>query len=169
MRCQTRGVQENGGVFGHHGITLSGHDNLCTHFEIRQRFIHDITVEGGAGNVAASGSGIDLCFDHHKRAPYENVFTDIDLGAGTRMWHCGGGADLGRQCGARGTFWNIRARQPQQLPKDFGPPSLNLVGVQPKGKSLTEAAGRWCEAIQPDRLQPADIHLAQLKKRLGAK
>lgn len=167
LRCQTRGVKEAGGVFGHHGVTLSGHDNLCTHFEIRQRFIHDLTVEGGAGNVSAAGSGTDLCFDHHKRAPYDNVFTDIDLGAGTRMWKCGGGADLGRQCGAHGTFWNIRAKQPQKLPAGFGPPSLNLVAVQPSGPSLTEPAGRWLEAIAPDRLRPANLYQAQVRRRLG--
>jgi hypothetical protein len=169
LRCQMRDVKENKGVFGHHGVTLSGHDNLLTRFEIDQRYIHDLSVEGGAGNVFSSGSGSDLCFDHHKRAPYENVFTDIDLGAGTRMWKCGGGADLGRQSGARGTFWNIRAKQAQKYPNGFGPPSMNLVGVQTKDESLTEPNGRWFEAIPPKKIQPANLHQAQWMKRMGAK
>lgn len=169
LRCQLAGARETKGVFGHHGVTLSGHDNLCTHFEIRQRFVHDITVEGGAGNVSSSGSGTDLCFDHHKRAPYDNVFTDIDLGAGTRMWHCGGGADLGRHCGAHGTFWNIRASRPQPLPGTFGPPSLNLVAVQSNDQSLTDLNGRWFEAMAPGTLHPANLHQAQWLKRMDAR
>lgn len=163
----TLGVGENKGVFGHHGVYLSGHDNLFTRFEIRQRFIHDISVSKGAGNVISSGSGTDLCFDHHKRAPYDNVFTDIDLGMGSRMWRSGGGAALGRHCGANGTFWNIRARRGQQHPGGFGPPSLNLVGVETQEKSHTESAGRWFEVLPPDRLQPANLHLAQRMRRLG--
>lgn len=101
--------------------------------------------------MASAGSGTDLCFDHHKRAPYDNVFTDIDLGAGTRMWKSGGGADLGRQCGACGTFWNIRAKQPQKYPPGFGPPTLNLIAVQPGAKSLSETTGR---SLAPHAHQP---------------
>lgn len=167
--CRTDGVKEKGGVFGHHGITLSGHDNLCTRFTIRQRFIHDLSVEQGAGNVFSSGSGTDLCFDHHKRAPYENVFTDLDIGEGTRMWKCGGGSNLGRQSGARGTFWNIRAKQPQKLATEFGPPSMNYVAVETKEKSVTDPDGRWFEAIPPAEIQPANLHQAQWMKRMGAR
>lgn len=169
LRFITRNVKENNGEFGHHGVTLSGHDNLLTRFEIRQRFIHDISVERGAGNVASSGKGIDLCFDHHKRAPYENVFTDIDLGEGTRMWKSGGGADLGRHCAARGTFWNIRAKKNQKHPGNFGPPSMNLVAVQTEEESVTEENGRWMEAIPSEEIEPANIHEAQLTRRLKAK
>jgi hypothetical protein len=165
----SRLAKESGGVFGHHGVSLTGHDNLLTRFEIGQRFIHDITVSGGAGNVTSSGSGIDLCFDHHKRAPYDNVFTDLDLGEGTRMWKCGGGADLGRHCGAHGTFWNIRAKKPQQHPGGFGPPSLNLVAVNTKEKSVTDPTGRWLEAIPPKRIHPANLHEAQWRHRLDAR
>lgn len=167
--CHTDGVEENKGVFGHHGLSFYGHDNLLTHFEIRQRFIHDISVEGGAGNVISNGSGTDLCLDHHKRAPYENVFTNIDLGEGTRMWTSGGGENLGRNCGARGTFWNIRAKNPQKHPGGFGPPSINLVALKTQDPSLTDKDDLWFEAIDPERIEPADIHAAQLKRRLARK
>ncbi len=169
VRLQLVNVVENGGVFGHHGIGLTGNDNLLTRFEIRQRFVHDITVEQGAGNVACSGSGTDLSLDHHKRAPYDNVLTDIDLGAGTRMWKCGGGADLGQNCGAHGTFWNIRAAKGQRYPDDFGPASMNLVALETKEKSVTDPNGRWFEAIPPGKIEPANIYQAQLKKRLANK
>lgn len=160
---------ETADVFGHHGITLSGHDNLLTRFELRQRFIHDISFEGGAGNVASSGSGLDLCFDHHKRAPYDNVATDIDLGAGTRMWRSGGGANLGRHCAAHGTFWNIRAMRPQKHPGDFGPPTMNLVAVATNQPSVTRKDGIWMETLSPTQIRPANLHEAQLARRLSKK
>ncbi|MHC4167202.1 MAG: glycosyl hydrolase family 28-related protein, partial [Planctomycetota bacterium] len=82
---------------GHHGITIGGQDNLLDDFQFETRFMHDITVtSGSAGNVAASGSGVDICFDHHRYAPHANLFTDIDLGEGSRMFQSGGGAALGR-------------------------------------------------------------------------
>lgn len=169
IRLETHGVTEKDGLFGHHGITLSGHDNLCMRFEIHQKFVHDLSVEGGAGNVFSSGSGTDLCFDHHKRAPYENVFTDLDAGAGTRLWKCGGGANLGRQCGARGTFWNIRSKRPQSYPQGFGPASMNLVALETREKSVTETSGRWFEAIPPEKIDPPDLYQAQLKRRLDVR
>ncbi len=165
--CLTRDTKEHGGTFGHHGVSLTGHDNLLTRFDFRQRFIHDLTVSGGAGNVFSSGRAEDLAMDHHKRAPYDNVFTDIDAGKGTRLWKCGGGANLGRHCGARGTFWNIRAERGQRHPGDFGPASMNLVSVQPAGESVTDPEGRWFESTDPRKIEPGNIHAAQLEKRLG--
>ncbi len=84
---------------GHHGITLFFEDNLSEDFEFRTKFIHDLTVSGSAGNVFRRGRGVDVSFDHHKRAPHSNLFTNIDAGEGSRMHLCGGGAALGRHSG----------------------------------------------------------------------
>ncbi len=153
---------------GHHGVILGGTDNLFTDFNFNTRFIHDLGVSANhAGNVFSDGKGVDLNFDHHRRAPYENLFTNIDLGAGTRMWACGGGASLGKHCGARGTFWNIRAQRPQRYPPaSFGPPSMNLVGIHTDQPSATVPAGIWFEAIDPAQLLPQNLHRAQLSRRL---
>ncbi|MEI7730339.1 MAG: glycosyl hydrolase family 28-related protein [Verrucomicrobiota bacterium] len=159
---------DRAGYVGHHGIYLGDGDNLFTHFDYRQKFIHDISVSHGAGNVCSCGQGVDLCFDHHKRAPYENLFTDIDVGAGTRPWMCGGGADLGKHSGARETFWNLRAKKALVYPPSvFGPPSMNLVGVQSDQPSVTDKAGKWHENIQPAQLQPKNLYEAQLARRRG--
>jgi len=128
-------------------------------FDYRQKFIHDITVTRSAGNVIMEGRGVDLCFDHHKRAPYENLFTNIDAGLGSRLWKCGGGRALGRHCAARGTFWNIRTDRPQKYPSGFGPWSMNLVAL------TTEMDGRWFEAIDPERVWPQNIYTAQFERR----
>lgn len=171
--CTTQGVvfdteraPDSTNCTGHHGVYISNDDNLFTDFEINQRFIHDLTVSHCAGNVFSNGVGIDVCLDHHKRNPYENLFTHIDLGAGTRMWRSGGGAALGRHCAARGTFWNIRAEEPQSHPGGFGPASMNLVAVQTGDESILEEEGVWFEAISPDEIFPANLHEAQVELRL---
>jgi hypothetical protein len=153
---------------GHHGISFGGGDNLLVNFDIRTRFIHDITVEAcTSGNVVSHSRGVDLSLDHHRRAPYENLFTDIDAGAGSRLWKCGGGADLGKHSGARETFWNIRAANPIAYPPaDFGPPSMNLVAVQAKAADATRSDGKWFETLPPADIRPPNLYEAQKAVRL---
>jgi hypothetical protein len=152
---------------GHHGIYLGGGDNYFTGFDIRARFIHDVSVSHCAGCVVARGKAVDLCLDHHCRTPYENLFTDLDAGVGTRLWASGGGAALGKHCAARGTFWNLRAARPLAYPPpSFGPPTMNLVGLTTAQPSETQPGGKWFEAIPPAQLVPANLHAAQLERRL---
>jgi hypothetical protein len=163
-----RAIEKSRQATGHHGITLSGQDNLLRDFVFRTRFMHDITMtSGSAGNVVTLGRGVDLSLDHHKYAPHANLFTELDLGQGRRMFQSGGGADLGRHSGACETFWNIRARQPQSWPNGWGPDLMNFVGVQSDGKSETRDTGRWFEAIDPALLRPANLYTAQLARRLA--
>lgn len=163
-----RAIEKSRQATGHHGLTLSGQDNLLRDFDFRTRFMHDITMtSGSAGNVVMAGRGVDLCFDHHKYAPHANLLTDLDLGQGSRMFQSGGGADLGRHSAAHETFWNIRARQPQAWPRGWGPDLMNFIGVQSNGSSDTSPTGRWFEAIEPGKLTPPNLYTAQLAKRLA--
>ncbi len=153
---------------GHHGIMLGGQDNLLDTFDYQTRFMHDITVtRGSAGNVVANGKGLDLCFDHHCYAPHANLFTNIDLGEGSRMFQSGGGAKLGRHSAAWETFWGIRARRPQRWPNGWGPDMMNLIGLPSNEPATTNASGRWFEPISPRQLQPANLYNAQLARRLS--
>ncbi len=155
---------------GHHAITLGGEDNLLEDFAIDGRYIHDITVSRGSfGNVLAGGRATDLNLDHHRRAPYENLFTDLDAGAGTRLWASGGGAGLGRHAAARNTYWNIRSTNPIAMPPDrFAPPQINIVGVNMDTAPVMEEEGRWIEPIDPEQLRPRNLYEAQLRHRLNA-
>jgi len=151
---------------GHHGVSL-GRDCVMMNFDYRMRFIHDITVSAlDSGNVIKNGRGVSLSLDHHKRAPFQNLFCNLDAGDGARLWKCGGGRKLGKHTGAGATFWGIRASTPMSWPRDsFGPDMMNLVGLT---TDLPTVRGpRWFEAIDPDRLAPADLHAAQLRRRLG--
>jgi hypothetical protein len=153
---------------GHHGITFRGQDNLLSDFTYRTRFMHGITMtRGSAGNVVMNGRGVDLSFDHHRYAPHSNLFTQIDLGLGTRMFQSGGGAKLGRHSGAYETFWNIRAKQHQTWPDGWGPNLMNLVGIHADPASATSDQGRWFEATSPELLFPPNLYEAQLHRRLS--
>lgn len=154
---------------GHHGISLGGGDNLVARFDIGTRFIHDITVSGFcSGNVVMNGRGVDLSLDHHRKAPYANLFTDLDAGAGSRLWKCGGGAALGKNCGAWGTFWRIRSANPLAYPPErFGPPTLNLVALETDQRPVADPNGKWFETMDPDIIHPTNLYLAQKEKRLG--
>lgn len=159
---------DTSGSTGHHGFNFEGEDNLFTDFDFRTQFIHDITVDHNAsGNVSAQGRGVDLSLDHHRRAVNENLYTDIDAGAGTRLWLSSGGEALGKHAAARNTFWNIRARRAQNYPPpDFGPISINLIAVETRQPAEKNLNGKWFEAIPPQQIVPQDIHAAQLARRL---
>ena len=156
----------NKGTTGHHGITF-GTDCMLKNFDLKTHFIHDITLSYlNAGNVAKNGKGTNLSFDHHKKGNHENLFCNLDIGKGTEIWRCGGGASLGKHCGARGTFWAIRSETSIQWPPaKFGPDSMNLVGIHTSKKTDTAPSGKWFEAIPPEDLHPADLHAAQLARR----
>ena len=173
--CTVRGITfdteagrtpDKTGCIGHHGITMYGDDNLAEDFVFNVKYVHDLTVEHSAGNVFHRGKGVDICFDHHKRAPHANLFTNLDLGEGKRMYRCGGGADLGKNCAAWGTFWDLRAKAPQKWNANFGPDLMNFVGVETREKPVLDPEGRWWEPIPPAQLYPQDLYEAQLNKRL---
>jgi len=115
-----------------------------------------------------------LCFDHHRWAPYENLFTDIDAGRGGRLFASSGGGFRGHHTAGGETFWNIRTERPVGWPKNLGIDALNLVGVRvadareavPRLPEPTDLTGRWLEAIPPERLAPQNLYEAMRARRL---
>ncbi|MDF3059879.1 MAG: Pectate lyase superfamily protein [Rariglobus sp.] len=166
---ESKRATDKHGNQGHHGIYLQRlGDHLFTRFDIRMRFVHDISVSGCAGVVVSQGKGVDLCFDNHKRAPYETLFTAIDVGKGTRPWKSGGGDALGKHAGARITFWNIRAAGPlAEPPKAYAPWSMNLVGVDLGRPGVAGPMGTWQEFSAGEVVYPMDLHASQLARRLS--
>ena len=105
-------ADKRSGTTGHHALWATGgaDDCLWSDFEVATIYVHDLTVEGMAsGNVFERGRGVAMNFDHHRNAPYENLFTDIDVGDARRVWESSGRTDRGPHSAARATFWNIRA------------------------------------------------------------
>jgi hypothetical protein len=103
-----------------------------------------------------------MSFDHHKRYPHANLFTDIDVGEGTRLYKCGGGSDLGRHSAAWTTFWNLRSRQSvPKFPAGFGPDLMTTVGLKSHDPAVRDASGLWFEPVDPTTLQPQNLYDAQ--------
>ena len=160
------------GHAGHHGISLQGNDLLCRDFTIETRFIHDLTVQSSIGCVFARGKAVDLCMDHHRWASYENLFTDIDAGKGTRLFASSGGGNRGNHSGAGATFWNIRAEKPSRFP-NWGIDAITIVALPITGgdsiaaalPSPTSQKGRWLELIPPGEVEPRNLYDAMKARR----
>ncbi len=82
---------------GHHGITVNHFDNLVERITFNTVFVHSITVNKTIGCAISDVKGIDVCLDHHRRAPSENVWTNIDAGKGTHLWLSSGRGQEGIQ------------------------------------------------------------------------
>ena len=106
-----------------------------------------------------------------ENAPYENLFTDIDAGDGTRLFNSGGSPGTGNHSAAGSTFWNIRSKQEAVWPEDFQMDAMNFVALKMRGKDAKKPDGRWIEAIHlhPGHVVPPDLHLAMLQKRLAGR
>lgn len=160
--------REARGASGHHGIDVShGTENLVTGFDVRTKFVHDVSVEWYAlHTVYSKGRGTDLNMDHHREANYSSLFSQLDCGAGTRPFDSGGSADRGAHAGAYNTYWNIRAAgKLKPPPPDFGP-LLNFIGVFGIGAG-TDSPARWViEPHAPESLCPAELQEAMRAVRL---
>ena len=149
---------ESRGGNGHHGIDVShGTENLVTNFNIKTKFVHDISVEWYAlHTVFANGEGEDLNMDHHREANYSSLFSNLDCGACTRPFNSGGSSDRGAHSGAYSTYWNVHgSRGLEPPPKDFGP-NLNFVGLSLKSQATSPY--KWLSeggAVCPVELQDA--------------
>jgi hypothetical protein len=167
-----RGYLDWSGVrwFGHHAIQCKhAEDNLVTRFDLRTTFVHDLSVEHASGNVFAQGRGADLALDHHKDTPYENLFSNIDCGRGARVWSSGGSQSLGRQSAGRETFWNFRAAQPISLPpKGWGVRTMIFIGPFSVRSDSKDSDAPSLEVLSSGDMRPADLHAAQLARRLAA-
>jgi len=153
---------------GHYGANLAGcQDCLLTGFRIENSSVHDLSVANlGNGNVVSWGKGVQINFDHHRFVPYENLFSAIDVGESwrrARLW-ASSGTKSGHNAAARETFWNIQPRiSTRFLPRW---PELNVIGpLNLSPKQPVANVGWWVEDVDP--IAPADLHRAQLARRLG--
>jgi hypothetical protein len=156
------------GANGHHGIDVShGTENLVIDFDVQTKIVHDISVEWYAlHTVFSQGRGIDLNMDHHREANYSSLFSELDLGAGTRPFDSGGSNNRGPHAGAYNSYWNISASGPVKLPSaDFGP-HLNFVGLSANTKTSNSTYQWFVEPIEPANLCPKDLYEAMRTRRL---
>lgn len=158
-------VKKNGKIFtGHHGFILGGSDHLLRDFNIDTTFIHGVAVTSGSnGNVTMDGNGENMSFDHHKKAPVANLFTNIDIGRGDRFLASGGGPKLGRNSAGWGVFWGIKSKNKVNIPEGFGPKTMSFVGVSVKNEDSILKKGMHLDTKTPKDL---NLYKAQRERRL---
>lgn len=165
-RLTTR-AEKRTGLTGHHAMWATGRTQDCLFIRFRcdTRYVHDLTVEGFSnGNVFTAGSGVSINCDHHRNAPYENLFTDFDAGDPARLFASSGREDRGPHSGARTTFWCIRGKgNVPPLPPAEHWPLLNLVGFG-NYKPSQEENGPWVEPGN-GTITPSNLWEAQRAKQ----
>ncbi|MGQ7944298.1 glycosyl hydrolase family 28-related protein [Flavobacterium sp. WC2509] len=160
-----------GKLNGHHGVNICGPYNLLQNFEIKGKFIHDLSIETASShhNVFRNGKGTDLCIDHHNHDQRNNLFTNLNVGKGTRLY-VSGGKTSPWGLSFNETYWNITADVPMQYCNQFDEErkhSTNniCVGIKTNLPSvLPDQFGNRFETIDPAVLYPQDLYLAQMKK-----
>ena len=166
QRITARADKRTTKATGHHGLWVkASFDCLFTDFFIDTIFVHDLTVEGlSCGNVFMNGKGQSLNLDHHRNAPYENLFTNLEVGNGERLWDSSGSPDRGPQSGVREVFWNLRqttGAMPKRLPKFAQAILVGVEGYKPGPREN----GQLVEL--PAGVMPGNLYEAQLARRLS--
>lgn len=97
---------------------------------ISVRYVHDISVSGTEhGTVVHNTLGYDLNFDHHRSCPYANLWTNIDVGKGTRVFESSGDVTWGPHSCMHSTFHNVQADLRYLLPRDDFGPNCTFIGL----------------------------------------
>ena len=167
-RC--RGCSTN----GHIGIGLvDSTDVLVDKFAITSPMVHDTTVVRTMMAVWRAGKGTNLNLDAHRHAPYATLYSDIQVGAGSRPFATGGVGEQGFPIAAYTTYYNIRNAKysPILIRNDTAP-----WGRCAFGGGLLSYIGRFsaswkdCPSMHVVRVkgsfpEPVDWYLNQLHQR----
>lgn len=155
------------GFPGHHGLNaFHAFDNLFARFEVRAAMAHELGVSTqAAGNVFMSGGDGGVAreqfnLDHHRRAPFENLFTDI--AARNVTADSGGSSDAGPHSAARSVFWNVAPGHGLHVDRAWwGAIHATVVGtLHPSiGGAERSGQGPWYEPVEG--LAPRNLYLAQ--------
>lgn len=157
-------------ISGHHAVNIYGGYNLLQYFEIKGKYVHDLSVESANSkyNVFQSGKGKDLAIDHHNHNQSNNLFTDLDAGIGSRLYRSGGNA-VPRGICTNEMFWNIRSQNTVMYCNQYDDSTMHsknnvCVGLNTSLPSIFgDAHNNWFETVQPLQLFPQNLYKAQLK------
>jgi len=152
---------------GHHGIQCrQAEDCLISNFRFLagSHYLHYLSVEGGVGCVFTKGTAAhSMNFDHHGGGSHQNLFTQINVGARSRMYQSSGSATAG----AYETFWNISGTEASKAdPLPLYWPRVNLIAVTGSSTPSKDPLGNWVEPIANESLVPANLYESQLARRL---
>ncbi|KAF6262421.1 hypothetical protein COO60DRAFT_1676006 [Scenedesmus sp. NREL 46B-D3] len=150
---------------GHRGIWLErGQDNLLTGFQVNTRMYHDLSVSFYEHSTAfVNGTGKDINMDHHRAAPYAVLWSNIDLGIGSRAFDSSGNEfQNGNHTSSFITFWNVRGKLNALLPNAGFGPQLNFIGLKTQDWVWGPVSDLgWVLEKPPTAVSPQDLYTAQ--------
>jgi hypothetical protein len=149
---------EGGVTVGHMPIAIRTRFSLYHNIEVNGMYAHDFDLGGGQDNVVSNAMGTDLRLHHHGMGAVRNLYTNLDMGQGTRALQAFSDSRQGDE-----TLWG--AFGSQTLQHDLIDPNSQknnvFVGFD-AGLATTETDTFWYEAIDPELLQPKNLYLAQM-------
>ena len=148
-----------GGAGGHAGIGLSDSNHMLIHnVRMSKLYIHDIMITGGmSDSVFSRISGYDLKLDHHSQGGKHALFTEIDFGKGSRPF----------SSSRYESYWGLTSKRPISYDEVRGRREHKqnvVVGMTTEDPSAS-GDEYWHETIDPAKLEPGNLYLAQMKKK----
>lgn len=148
------------GWVGHVGIGMTSHHSLFHNIEFRGRYFHDVDIINvPTNNVVSNLSGVDVRLHHHGQGARNNLYTNIDSGAGSRA--LGGLIDSQRQMNE--THWGVfgdSTLAPGMIPEDSQNGHVFVGFASDDPSVMTETL--WVENCGAETLLPRNIYLAQM-------
>lgn len=154
---------------GHHGFSFTYSSNNIAHnfrFENEKEYVHSVTfTHKSNGNVLYDVSGTKvISLDFHRNAPFSNLICEVKS-----TWNnaSSGTFCAGAHAGARNVYWNLygEADEIRDGNEAWGQYQNTLVSKL-KIAELYHPEREWYEDVAG--LQPSNLYLAQLNKRLTA-
>jgi len=151
---------DGGDSLGHIPIAIRTSFSLYHNIEINGTYAHDFDLGGGRDNVVSNAKGTNLRLHHHAMGAIRNLYTNLDMGRGTRALEQLSDSRQGNE-----TLWGAFGTQ-TLLHDTIDPNSQKnnvFVGFD-AGLDTTITDTFWYEAIAPDLLYPKNLYLAQMTR-----
>jgi len=117
----------------HHAVNVTwSQDVLVSNWRVNMRCVHDISgYAWNNGVVFSNGTGTDMNLDHHRLFPFATLWSNLNIGTGTRVWLSGGEPWWGSFSAAYTTYYNIRGTRPITVsPASNNGPMGNWLNIQ---------------------------------------
>lgn len=147
---------------GHVGIGFTSRHSLYHNIEFKGRYFHDFDIINvPSHNVVSSVKGTNMALHHHGQGANHNLYTDVDMGLGTRS--LGALTDDRRQKAE--THWGLYGDTLFDPEKFLSARNSDHVFVGIHADIETQITDTfWYEDIAPEKLHPGNIYLAQMEK-----
>lgn len=159
---------------GHIGFgAYDSSDVEIGNWQINGMWTHDLTVRGTLMTVFHNGRGHNINLDSHRSAPFATLYSNINMGQGTRPYGTGGYLTQGLPSAKFTTYYNLRTNKNHALSL----PTTTMSGNCTWGSNIN-ALGYWTgvgcpgyhiETFQYGTLQPRDLYGSMIDRKYSTR